>query len=41
MNNKLHTNVSKPSQQQLNSLLEFYQAGKYTDAEILSVSITE
>ena len=41
MNNKLHINVSKPSQQQLNSLLEFYQTGQYDDAEKLSLSITE
>ena len=41
MNNKQHINVSKPSQEQLNSLLEFYQTRQYEDAEILSVSITE
>ena len=29
MNNKLHIKVSKPSRQQLNSLLELYQTGKY------------
>jgi tetratricopeptide (TPR) repeat protein len=41
MNNKIHINVSKPPQKQLNSLLEFYQAGRYVDAEKLSLSITE
>ena len=41
MNKKLHINVSKPSQQQLNSLLELYQTGRYPDAEKLSLSITQ
>ena len=41
MNNKLHINSLEPSKEQLNSLIEFYQAGKYTDAEKLSLSITE
>ena len=34
-------NSLEPSQQQLNSLLEHYQAGRYEDAEKLSLSITE
>ena len=34
-------NFSKPSQQQLNSLLKYYQTGRYVDAEKLSVSITQ
>ena len=34
-------NAYKPSQHQLNSLLELYQTGKYTDTEKLSLSITE
>jgi Flp pilus assembly protein TadD len=38
---KIHANFLEPSQEQLNSLLELYQTGKYTDAEKLSVSITE
>ena len=38
---KFHANFLEPSQEQLNSLLELYQTGKYTDAEKLSVSITE
>ena len=33
--------IPEPSQEQLNSLLEHYQAGQYADAEKLSVSITE
>ena len=40
MNNSKN-NFKKPSQQQLNNLLELYQAGKYTDTEKLSLSITE
>ena len=32
---------AKPSQQQLNSLLEHYQTGRYADAEKLSLSITQ
>ena len=32
---------SEPSQQQLNSLLELYQARRYADAEKLSLSITQ
>ena len=38
---KIHVNFSEPSQQQLNSLLEYYQAGRYVDAEKLSLSITQ
>ena len=34
-------NFSKPSQQQLNSLLKYYQTGRYVDAEKLSVSLTQ
>ena len=34
-------NFSKPSQQQLNNLLKYYQTGRYVDAEKLSVSITQ
>ena len=41
MNNKLHINVSKPPQQQLDNLLELYQAKKYDDAEKLAGSITQ
>ena len=32
-------NSLKPFQQQLNSLLEHYQSGRYTDAEQLAMSI--
>ena len=38
---KFNINFSKPSQQQLNSLLKYYQTGRYVDAERLSLSITE
>ena len=38
---KLHGNFLEPSQQQLNSLLKYYQAGRYVDAEKLSLSITQ
>ena len=38
---KIDVNFLEPSQEQLNSLLEHYQAGRYADAEKLSVSITE
>ena len=34
-------NSASPSQQQLNSLVEHYQAGRYGDAEELAVSITQ
>jgi tetratricopeptide (TPR) repeat protein len=38
---KIDVNFKKPSQQQLISLLELYQTGKYPDAEKLSLSITQ
>ena len=38
---KIHVNSLEPSQEQLNDLLEYYQAGRYEDAEKLSVSITQ
>jgi len=38
---KIHVNFLEPSQQQLNSLIKFYQAGRYVDAEKLSISITQ
>ena len=38
---KIHVNFIKPPQQQLNSLIEFYQTGRYIDAEKLSLSITK
>jgi Flp pilus assembly protein TadD len=38
---KIDVNFKKPPQQQLNSLLELYQTGKYPDAEKLSLSITQ
>ena len=38
---KIDVNFLEPSQQQLNSLLEYYQTGRYVDAEKLSLSITE
>jgi len=38
---KIDVNFLKPSQEQLNSLLEHYQAGQYEDAEKLSLSITQ
>jgi Tfp pilus assembly protein PilF len=38
---KIHVNFLEPPQKQLNSLLEYYQAGRYVDAEKLSLSITE
>ncbi len=36
-----NANSASPSQQQLNSLLEYYQTGQYGDAEKLAVSITQ
>ena len=39
--NKSNINFAKPSQQQLNSLLEYYQTGQYSDAEKLAISITK
>ena len=38
---KIDVNSLEPSQEQLNSLLELYQTGKYPDAEKLSLSITQ
>jgi len=38
---KIHVNSLELSQQQLNNLLELYQAKKYDDAEKLAVSLTE
>ena len=39
--NKINTNTAVPSQVQLDNLLKYYQTGKYTDAEKLSLSITQ
>jgi len=39
--NSFNINSAKPSQQQLNSLLEYYQTRRYVDAEKLSLSITQ
>ena len=36
-----NTNHPSPSQQQINSLLEYYQAGQYSDAENLARSFTQ
>jgi tetratricopeptide (TPR) repeat protein len=33
--------TNNPSQQQLDSLLEYYQAGRFNDAEKLAISITK
>ena len=38
---KFHANILEPSQEQLNTLLKYYQAGRYVDAEKLSISITQ
>ena len=38
---KTDVNFSEPSHQQLNSLLEYYRAGRYAEAEKLSLSITQ
>ena len=38
---KTNVNFKKPSQEQLNSLLKYYHAGQYVDAEKLSLSITK
>jgi len=35
------SNSSSPTQQQLDSLLEFYQTGRYEEAEQLALSMTE
>ena len=41
MNKKLHIDVSKPSYEQLNSLVKDHQAGRYVEAEKLSLYITQ
>ena len=38
---KIDVNFKKPPQEQVNSLLEHYQAGRYIDAEKISLSITQ
>ena len=38
---KIHNDFLEPSKQQLISLVEHYQAGRYIDAEKLSLSITQ
>ena len=38
---KIDVDLIKPSQEQLNNLIKYYQTGQYDDAEKLSVSITE
>jgi tetratricopeptide (TPR) repeat protein len=38
---KIDVNFLEPSQQQLDILLKYYQAGRYIDAEKLSLSITQ
>ena len=38
---KIYVNSKQPPQQQLNTLLEYYQNGQYVEAEKLSVSITQ
>ena len=38
---KIHDDFLKPPQQQLNNLIKYYQAGRYVDAEKLSLSITK
>ncbi len=38
---KIYVNSLEPSKQQLNNLLEYYQAGRYVNAEKLSLSITQ
>ena len=38
---KINVNFLEPSPQQLNILLGYYQAGRYADAEKLSLSITQ
>ena len=38
---KIYVNSLEPSQEQFNNLIKYYQAGRYVDAEKLSVSITE
>ena len=36
-----NVNSARPSQQQVSKLLEYYQAGRYFDAEKLAISLTE
>ena len=38
---KIDVNFLEPSQQQLNILFGYFQAGRYADAEKLSLSITQ
>ena len=38
---KISDNLLEPSQQQLSNLLEYYQTGRYDNAEKLSLSITQ
>ena len=38
---KIDVNFLEPSHQQLNSLIEYYQARRFADAEKLSLSITQ
>jgi len=38
---KIHINSLEPSQEQLNNLIKYYQAGRYKDAERLSLSVTQ
>jgi Tfp pilus assembly protein PilF len=38
---KIDVNSLEPAQERLNSLLEYYQAGRLDDAEKLSLSITQ
>ena len=38
---KIDVNFLEPSQEQLNTLLEYYQTGRYENAEKLSLSITQ
>ena len=38
---KIHVNSLEPSQEQLNSLIKYYQAGRYEDTEKLSLSVTQ
>ena len=39
--NKIENNFLEPSKEQLISLIEHYKAGKFADAEKLSLSITQ
>jgi len=38
---KIDVNFLEPSQEQLNNLIKYYQAGQYKDAERLSLSVTQ